>query len=217
MRLTAASRRAALRTLLLLAAFALVACARPPAVAQPTPTPSGPPPAPRQLGEAEARALVGDRVREILAALKAKDAAALAALAHPTKGVRFSPYPHVDVARDVLLARAALANAFADPTVRTWGITDGRGEQIVGTFADYHARWIYDRDFAAAPESAFNRPLGAGNMIDNTADVYPDAILAEQHFPNSADRLDWKSLRLLLEWHEGEWYLVGVVHGEWTI
>ena len=28
--------------------------------------------------------------------------------------------------------------------------------------------------------------------------------------------MDWRSLRLVLEAHNGAWYLVGIVHDEWT-
>jgi hypothetical protein len=29
--------------------------------------------------------------------------------------------------------------------------------------------------------------------------------------------MDWRSLRLFLEQKDGTWYLVGIVHGQWTI
>lgn len=174
----------------------------------------------RSLSSAEAQRLVGARAAETLAALKRRDGAALSALAHPTKGVRFTPYPFVSTARDVVLTRADLTNAYADTKTRTWGITDGKGDPITLTFSDYNTRYIYSRDFATAAKTSFNKPIGSGNSIDNTADVYPNAVLFEAYDPGPDPAMEsfrWQSLRLLFEDVGGTWFLVGVVHGEWTI
>jgi hypothetical protein len=88
------------------------------------------------------------------------------------------------------------------------------------TFAGFHSSYIYARDFAASWQTAYNRAIGRGNSIDNTADVHPDAILFEAFDPDPDPRLadvQWQCLRLLFERDQGRWYLVAVVHGEWTI
>lgn len=173
----------------------------------------------RALASAEARRLVEDVARDTVLALKSQDGTKLAALAHPAKGVRFTPYPHVGP-RDVVLAGTDLRGAFTDTRIRDWGTYDGRGDPIELTFADYYRRFVYDVDFANAPEVAYNRVIGSGNTIENTADAYPDAILVEYHFPGFDPQyggLDWRSLRLLFERHADTWRLVGVVHGQWTI
>ncbi len=158
--------------------------------------------------------------QRICAAVERRDAVALAAITHPTRGVRFTAYPFVNVARDQVLARADLANAYADPKTRTRGITDGRGDPITLTFSDYAARYVYSRDFANAPRTTFNKTIGSGNSIDNTAQVYPDAVLFEAYDPGPDPALEsirWQCLRLLFERDGIDWFLVGVVHGEWTI
>lgn len=174
----------------------------------------------RDLPTAEAQRLVGARVAATLDALKRRDDAALAALAHPTRGVRFSPYPYVNVASNVVLSRADLARAYTDTKVRTWGVADGRGDPIAMTFADYNARYIFSRDFLNASKTSYNKPIGSGNSIDNTAQAYPNAVLFEAYDPGpepANESFRWQSLRLLFESEAGIWYLVGVVHGEWTI
>ena len=174
----------------------------------------------RSLSAAEAQRLVGARVAAALDALKRHDGAALAALAHPTKGVRFTPYPFVATARDIVLMRAELTNAYADTKTRTWGVSDGKGDPITLTFSDYNARYVYSRDFVSASKTSYNKPIGSGNSIDNTADVYPNAVLFEAYDPGpdpAAESFRWQSLRLLFEPDGSTWYLVGVVHGEWTI
>jgi hypothetical protein len=174
----------------------------------------------RSLSATEAQQLVSSRVVSTLDALKRRDGSALAAVAHPTKGVRFTPYPFVSTVKDVVLMRSDLASAYTDATKRTWGITDGRGDPIVLTFADYNTRYVWSRDFLAASRTSYNKPIGTGNSIDNTADIYPNAILFEAYDPGpvpAEETIRWQSLRLLFEQDAGAWYLVGVVHGEWTI
>jgi hypothetical protein len=104
--------------------------------------------------------------------------------------------------------------------MRRWGTTGGRGDPIVMTFAEFNRTYLYARDFSASSQTAYNRTIGQGNSVDNTADIYPDAILFEAFDPGPDPRLkdtQWQCLRLLFEREQGRWYLVAVVHGEWTI
>ena len=48
----------------------------------------------------------------------------------------------------------------------------------------------------------------------------PDAVMVEFHYPGfdaAYGGMDWRSLRLFLEQKDGTWYVVGIVHGQWTI
>jgi hypothetical protein len=203
-------------------ALALVACAGgavpdPSPSASASPRPSGP--LARQLSAADAETAVGSLVRDTLAAFKKRDGPALAALAHPSKGVRFSPYAYLQ-ATNITLTAAQLTTGFTDPTKRTWGITDGKGDPIILTFAEYARTYIYARDFASSSQTAFNKTIGSGNTIDNTADVYPNTILFEAYDPGPDPGLkdiQWQCVRLLFERSGDRWFLVSVVHGEWTI
>jgi hypothetical protein len=174
----------------------------------------------RQLPEAEAERLVGGRVRQALDALKRRDAVALSAMVHPAKGVRFSPYPYVRPAEDQRLASNELATAFQSGATRIWGRYDGRGDPIELTLAAYVDQFVYGRDFATSTQVAYNRAIGSGNTIDNTPDLYPDAIMFEAYDPGPDPQFRdtrWQCLRLLFEREGQQWYLVGIVHGEWTI
>ena len=174
----------------------------------------------RELSAGQAQQLVSARVVSAMDALRRRDAAGLSAIAHPTKGIRFTPYPFVSTAKDVVLTRAQLTNAYTDTTKRTWGVTDGKGDPITLTFSDYSARYVWSRDFLAAAKTSYNKAIGTGNSIDNTADVYPNAILFEAYDPGpvpAEESFRWQSLRLIFEQDGGAWYLVGIVHAEWTI
>lgn len=209
------------RLVALLALFSLAACGSLGGAA-PTPAAStaSPATAARKLSAAEAQQLVSARVAATLDALKRRDGAGLSAVAHPTRGVRFTPYPFVQTAKDIVLTRADLAAAYTDAKTRTWGVSDGKGDPITLTFADYSSRYIWSRDFLAASKTSYNKPIGSGNSVDNTADAYPNAILFEAYDPGPVpadEPFRWQSLRLLFEDTGGSWYLVGVVHAEWTI
>jgi hypothetical protein len=176
------------------------------------------PPAPALEGRLRARAA------RVLAALKAKDGKALAALADPIRGVRFSPYGYVDTAHDVVLGRAQLVRAMTDPTKRTWGTYDGRGTPIVETYAQYYRAFVWTHDFTTAPDVAVDHEIGSGNTISNIATAYPKGHFVELHFPGFDKKLggmDWDSLRLVFEDEpvDGghDLMLVGIVHASWTI
>lgn len=162
-----------------------------------------------------------DTARQAAEALKARDFGRLAELVHPEKGVRFSPYSYVDPAEHVTLSREDLMAAAEGAALkRTWGDHDGTGEPIELGFRDYVDRFVYDAPYLAEGELAVDERQGQGNSLSNTSEVYPGARVVEYHLPGRDPRyggMDWRSLRLVLEEQDGRWYLVGVVHDEWTI
>jgi hypothetical protein len=148
-----------------------------------------------------------------------RDIGAVAQAVHPTKGVRFSPYAYV-CERDLVFGAALLDDLLTDRTRYLWGVYDGSGEPIELTFADYYDDFIYDQDFANAEQVGYDEAVGQGNTINNIGKFYPDAVFVEYHFSGFDPQyggMDWVSLRLVFEQQEGVWYLVGVVHDEWTI
>lgn len=182
-------------------------------------------PQPPDLGEAsmppaQAKEVIADRATQAIQALKDKDMERLAALVHPEKGLSFSPYSYVDET-NLTLTREELTNAFTSTESRNWGAYDGSGDPIEMTFAAYYDRFVYNHDFAAAPEVHYNEFLGIGNTPNNSAEVYPGSISVEYHFRGfdpQYDGMDWQSLTLVFEKHtDGAWYLVHIAHGQWTI
>jgi hypothetical protein len=178
----------------------------------------------RQAGTVDEQ--IAARAVQIIMALKNEDLGGLARWAHPDKGIRFSPYAYVRAepgapgGQDLVFDASHVREFFADPEIYTWGSFDGTGEPIEFTFREYYERFIYDADFARPHKVGLDETIGVGNTINNIADVYPQAVVVEYHFegfdPQYAG-MDWRSLRLVLEEQEGAWYLVGIVHDEWTI
>ena len=152
-------------------------------------------------------------------ALKDMDMTALATLAHPEKGVRFSPYSFV-LPEHLAFSPDQFPGLLDDPNAYTWGAFDGSGEPIQMTFKDYFERFIYSKDFASAGQVGLDQRLGRGNTIDNSHEFYPEAMVVEYFIPGEKPEyggLDWQSLRLVFQQENGAWYLVGVIHDEWTI
>lgn len=155
---------------------------------------------------------------KVVNALKEQDFQALASYADPQNGVRFSPYANVSDS-DLVFTAAQIPALMTDATKYTWGVADGSGQPIELTFGEYYAKFIYDVDFASAPQVALNQRLGVSTTIDNSAEYYPGAMIVEYYFPGSDPKfsgMDWHSLRLVFQEYQGQWYLSGIIHDQWT-
>jgi hypothetical protein len=177
---------------------------------------------PDKQPEKPAAPAVEEQGKAAVQALKDKDMNKLAQMAHPDKGIRISPYGYVDTDKDLTFKPAAVGKLLTDDNVYEWGTYDGSGEPIKLKFADYYGKFVYDADFAKAPQTAVNKTTGKGNMANNMGEVYPPERydFVEYHFSGfdkKFEGLDWKSLRLVFEKDGGRLLLVGIVHDQWTI
>ncbi len=156
---------------------------------------------------------------KVIKAIENKSLASWSTYIHPEKGVKFSPYFYVE--DDDLVFMPEDLKSFTNSRKKyEWGVFDGTGLPINLNFNDYYDRFIYDEDFSNAESISVDKFIGSGNTINNIKEYYPGATTVEFHFSGFEQDLggmDWKSLVLVLEQSNGQWYLVGVVHGEWTI
>lgn len=161
-----------------------------------------------------------EKAKEIVELLKEKDLRQLSTFVHPMNGLLFSPYSYVDKEEDQVFQAEEVAQLMEDDTVYTWGVFDGKGDPIEMTFAEYYERFVYDVDFVNAEEINVNERISSGNTIDNSQETFPNAEVVEFHFsgfdPDYAG-MDWRSLRVVLEMEDNQWYVVGIIHDEWTI
>ena len=162
-----------------------------------------------------------DAADDVLQALQSKDGAALAELVHPSKGVRFSPYAYIDVSADVTLSRDDVSMLWTDTTVRTWGAEDGSGFPIEMTGSAYVDRFVLDKDYFKDSSVGINEDRAFGNTINNVVEAYPGATRVEYYVEGTEGSgepgFDWAALRLVFETVDGRFYLVGIVHDQWTI
>jgi hypothetical protein len=184
-----------------------------------SPSPDAPPasPGPATIADTSALPALADSLIGLIAQQRWDT---LARFVHPELGLRFSPYGYVD-SSDVVFAPANVASLDALQEPRTWGRYDGSGKPIRMSFADYYARFVYDRPYREARQGAVNEQVGTGNTINNIPAFFgTKAAFVEYHVPGSEQYsgMDWRSLRLVfLPDEDGRWRLAGLVHGEWTI
>ena len=173
----------------------------------------------KKLSPYKAKRLIKNRAKQAILALKNKDSIKLAKLAHPTLGIRFSPYAYTG-GDNVRLAAYKIKYIFQSRTERLWGHYDGIGLPIRLTFTEYYQRFIYDKDFSQANQISYNEIIGSGTTLNNVFQFYPGAIIVEFHFPGFDPRsegMDWESLRLVFQEKDNIWYIVGIIHDQWTI
>jgi hypothetical protein len=178
--------------------------------------------APSFTTAADAKKVIEARAQEVLSALKEKNIAKLASVVHPQKGVQFSPYSYIHPSTDIQVQASNLAALWVSPSLTHWGTFDGSGDPIDLTFPNYWAKFVYNANFAAAPQISYNTILGKGNMINNVFSIYPTTtyITVEYHFPGFDPQyqgMDWTSLRLVFAYSGAQWYLVAIVHDQHTI
>jgi len=160
-----------------------------------------------------------ETAERVITALAEKDLVTVAEFAHPEMGVRFSPYTYVREDH-LVFTPEELTGLVGSDQVRMWGHYDGTGDPIELTFDEYFHEFVYSADFANPEEVAIDEELGWSNMINNITEFYPGSSFVEYHFSGFEEQyqgMDWESLRLVFIQEEGTWYLVGIVHDQWTI
>jgi hypothetical protein len=171
------------------------------------------------LSPQQAKSVIEKQARDVITAIKQRDMKKLSTYVHPEKGVRFSPYTYVDTKSDLVFQAGQLEKLLTDRKVYNWGTYDGSGEPIKMRFEDYYSAFVYDRDYAAPEAIGYNTKIGHSNTTDTIREVYPNAIVVEHHFAGSKkyEGMDWTSLKLVFQSKDNQWYLVGIVHDQWTI
>ncbi len=157
---------------------------------------------------------------EVLTCLKNEDYEKLSGYIHPNLGVRFSPYSFIDVDIDVRLSEEAFIGKINKQEKLNWGRYDGSGDEIILTIQEYFGEFVYTADFLNAEKKSLNQVLGGGTTVNNIEEVYSDCDFMEFYFSGfepEYEGLDWCSLRLVFQKYEGKYYLVGIIHDQWTI
>ncbi len=158
--------------------------------------------------------------KQVLTLIKQKNYKALDGFIHDEKGIRLSPYAFVS-SSDKKFSRAQFLDLFGKNKSKkyTWGTYDGTGDPIVLTAPEYFSKFVYDANFLHPEKLEVNRSVGAGNTTNNIKEFYNQEDFTESYFSNSkkTDGLPWKSVRLVFKEINGKYYLVGIVHDQWTI
>jgi len=199
----------------------IAACSTPVAPSGGQPIGGGSTPATTPVSSVEdTQATLVGAAHDALRAFSAHDADALAALVHPTKGVRFTINAHVDVKADVVMQRAQIADFWTSAKIYRWGVQDATGDPIRSTPAAFSKSYLNDRDYVRDSVLTVNADRGSGTILSNIAEAYPGSshveFFIEPTMAGGQPGNDWAALRLVFERLDGKWYLVGVVHAAWT-
>lgn len=136
------------------------------------------------------------------------------------EGVLFSPYGHIDSARSKKLAPDDFITAAQKKWILTWGTYDGTGDPIQLTVTNYLKKFVYNADYVNAEAIGFDEVMKQGNSVNNLKEIYPNSHFIDYHFSGFDQKLkgiDWTSLRLVFEKYKGEYFLVAVIHDQWTV
>jgi hypothetical protein len=159
--------------------------------------------------------------KEILTAIKNKDYEKFASFIHPVEGVRFSPYGYIMPEGDAKLGNKEFLDKIKQKSLKiNWGSYDGTGDLIQLTIQDYFKKFVYNVDYLNAEKISINKKIGTGNSLNNIAEVYKNSDFIESHFmgfDKTLGGMDWQSLRLVFKRYNDEYYLVGIIHDQWTI
>ncbi len=158
--------------------------------------------------------------KQVLTLLKNKQYDRLSDYFHPTIGVRFSPYGYIDTLNHVKFTADIFLQQLEESSRVKWGSYDGTGEDILLTTEEYLKKFVYDVDFLNAEQTGINEMIGGGNSLNNLETVYQGSGFSESYFSGFEEKyggMDWRSLRLIFQSHQGHPFLVGIVHDQWTI
>jgi hypothetical protein len=136
------------------------------------------------------------------------------------EGVRFSPYDYIDTDKTKKLTPDDFLTAIDKKWILTWGNYDGIGDPIKLTVKDYLKKFAYNADYLSAEAVGYDEVMKEGNSLNNLKEIYPNHHFIDYHFSGFDQKLngmDWTSLRLVFEKQNGEYFLVALIHGQWTI
>lgn len=155
---------------------------------------------------------------QVLEAIKTQDYPKLAAFIHPEKGVTLTPFVSVEQNNRTIQADKLVALSQDDETELVWGSWAGSGEDIVMTFAQYWQKFVWNADYTAADEVHTDLIYRTDSAISNLAEAYPGCRYVDYYVDELHEGvpMDWSSLTLVFQKQDGQWYLSGLVHGEWT-
>ncbi len=178
----------------------------------------------QEPGEVEAertesvQSIVMKQGYNVLNAIKSKDAIELSKFVHPKKGVLFSPYGTIEVKRAQVFMPAQLKEFFKNSKQLEWGTEAGRGDPIRLSPEDYFNAYVYDVEFSETEIVTFDGIHQETNSIQNIKDVFPESHYVEFFVPGSEEfeGMDWRSLKLAFSEYNDQYYLVGIIHDQWT-
>jgi hypothetical protein len=158
--------------------------------------------------------------REVIGSLSARDYQKLEGLVS-SNGLSLNFYPQLDLVKN-LIAKNDVSEIPNDTKIYLWGYTDGKGDPINLTRAQFLTTYIYSNsvDYLKAPDVAVNKTLGSGNSLNTIAKDVNGRTYVAFHFSGFDPKyggMDWTTLYLVFDSVNGEYKLRGITKDNWTI
>lgn len=135
-------------------------------------------------------------------------------------GVLFSPYGFIDTAKSKKLSPEDFLQAIDKKWILTWGSFDGTGEPIKLTVPSYLKKFVYNADYLNAEAVGFDEVMKQGNSLNNLKTIYQNHHFIDYYFSGFDQKnngMDWTSLKLVFENENGQYFLVAIIHDQWTV
>lgn len=161
--------------------------------------------------------------KQVLAIIKNKNYTKFSEHIHPILGLRFSPCAFVDTKEDVIFTRYNFLDEIKTHKKFDWGSYDGSGDIISLTIEEYFLQFVYDADFLNAEKISLNKMISGGNTVNNLENVYKNCHFSESYFSGFDKKTEeiegtgWCCIRLVFKEHLDKFYLVGIIHSNWTM
>ncbi len=171
-----------------------------------------------KLKENEENKVIVEEALAVLKTLKSEDYEALSKHVGGS-GLNCIPY-YFSPAPSVSLTQEQIADIGNSEDVLEWGVSDGIGDPIELIPSDYFEEYVYNQDFINAPIISVNQSLSGFDTANTNMNMYNDPEYVEFYFDSfekQYEGMDWESLVLIFEKEDGQYKLVGVVHGCWQI
>jgi len=156
----------------------------------------------------------------IMLVLKDKNIDLLKNYVHPFEGLRFSPYVNTNFEENLVLSKDNLLNAWNNNLIYNFGSYDGSGFPIDMTFKDYYDKFVYERDFSLSNNVTINNDVNGYLLNPRLTALYPGFNITRHYLDGENPDyggIDWKSLNLVYQKYNNQWYLVSIIHDQWTI
>lgn len=161
---------------------------------------------------------VAATAKEVLGALAARDYQKLGGLVSED-GLSMDLYPRFSPVKNVI-AKDDVSKIPAAAKTYLWGYTDGKGDAINLTAAEFINKYIYTHDYLKAPNVAVKKMLGSGNSLNTIDGDVAGRTYAAFNFSGFDPKyagMDWTTIYLIFDSVNGEYKLRGIAKDNWTI
>lgn len=159
---------------------------------------------------------VDDLLADLKTAVAEKDGSSLAQLIHPERGLRLH---HAWWNPEVLITREEARQIFTSSDSFDWGMQDGSGDPIVGSFSDKILPLLQE-DLLAATETACDEILhGSTAGIVRLPDGYDAVHFYSLYRPGTEEfaGMNWGAWVVGIEQWQGDYFISFLVHFQWEI